>query len=141
MDNCLFLTNTDTTIGFLSKNRERLDRAKNRLPNKTYIQAIPSLKSIKKRVPKKFRRNVRVAKKSTFVLSKSYSFRVIKDKRHKLLINRLSWAYTTSANQSGKGFDYNFAYSKADIIIYPLSKPKTPSTIYKLGKIKQKRLR
>ena len=141
MDKRLFLTNTDTTIGFLSQSRERLDRAKNRLPNKSYIQALPSLKSIKKRIPKKFRRKVRVAKKRTFVLSSSYSFRVIKDKRHNLLINRLGWAYTTSANQSGKGFDYNFAYSKADIIIYPLSKPKTPSTIYKLGKIKQKRLR
>ena len=141
MDNCLFLTNTDTTIGFLSKNRERLDRAKERLPDKEYIQALPTLKAIKKRVPKKFRRNVRVAKKSTFVLSKSYSFRVIKDNRHKLLINRLGWAYTTSANQSGKKFDYNFACNQADIIIYPLSKPKTPSTIYKLGKIKQKRLR
>ena len=141
MDSCLFLTNTDTTIGLLSKDKERLDRAKKRLPNKSYIQALPSLASIKKRVPKKFRREVRVAKKSTFILSKEYSFRVIKDKRHNLLINRLSWAYTTSANQSGKDFDYTFAYSRADIIIYPLSKPKTPSSIYKLGKIKQKRLR
>jgi len=76
MDNCLFLTNTDTTIGFLSKNRELLDRAKNRLPNKTYIKALPSLKSITKRVPKKFRREVRVAKKSTFILNSRYSFRV-----------------------------------------------------------------
>ena len=141
MDKRLFLTNTDTTIGFLSQSRERLDSAKIRTPNKVYIQALPSLKAIKKRVPKKFRRDVRLAKKATFVLSKEYSFRVIKDKKHKLLIDRLGWAYTSSANKSGQEYNYNFAYSKADIVIYPLSAPKKPSKIYKLGKTKKKRLR
>ena len=141
MDNRLYLTNTDTTIGFLSQSRERLDRAKERQPNKEYIQAVPSLKAIKKRVPKKFRRKVRLAKKSTFILSKEYSFRVIKDKRHKLLIDRLGWAYTTSANLSGKEYNESYAYKQADIIVYPLTIPQTPSLIYKLGKQKQKRVR
>ena len=141
MDKRLFLTNTDTTIGFLSQSRERLDRAKERQPNKEYIQALPSLKAIKKRVPKNFRRRVRVAQKSTFILSHDYSFRVIREKRHKLLIDRLGWAYTSSANQSGKEYSYEYAYQKADIVIYPLSAPQKASTIYILGKNRYKRLR
>ncbi len=141
MDKQLFLTNTDTTIGFLSKSKKRLDKAKERAANKEYIQALPSLKSIKKRVPKKFRRQVRLAKKSTFILSKNYSFRVIKEKKHKLLIDRLGWAYTSSANQSGKEYNYDYAYQNADTIIYPLCKPQKPSSIYKLGKKKEKRIR
>ena len=141
MDKRLFLTNTDTTIGFLSQSRERLDRAKERQPDKEYIQALPTLKAIKKRVPKPFRHKVRLAQKSTFILSRDYSFRVIKDRRHKLLIDRLGWAYTTSANKSGKGYSFEYAYQKADTIIYPLSAPQEPSTIYKLGKKKHKRVR
>ena len=141
MDNCIFLTNTDTTIGFISKNREKLNSVKQRAANKEYIKALPSLKSINKRVPKKFRAKVRRAKKTTFILNKNYSFRVIKDKRHKLLIDRLGWAYTSSANQSSKEYDKNFAVKKADIIVYPLLTPKKASTIYKLGKKKLKRIR
>lgn len=141
MDRQLYLSNTDTTIGFLSKSRKRLDKAKERAADKEYIQALPSLRSIKKRVPKKFRRHVRLAKKSTFILSKDYSFRVIREKKHKLLIDRLGWAYTSSANKSGKEYSYNYAYKNADIIIYPLYEPKKPSDIYKLGKKKEKRIR
>ena len=141
MDNCIFLTNTDTTIGFISKNRDKLNSVKKRKANKEYIIALPSLKSINKRVPKKFKNLVRRAKKSTFIIDKNYSFRIIKDKRHKLLIDRLQWAYTSSANQSSKEYDKVFALNSADITIYPLSAPKKASTIYKLGKIKIKRIR
>ena len=141
MKSKIFLTNTDTTIGFISQDRASLDRAKKRLSNKEYILALPNLNAIKRRVPKKFRRFVRRAKKSTFILSKDYSFRVIKDKKHKLLIDRLKWAYTTSANLSGKEYDETFAKDRADIIVYPLKMPKEPSKIYKLSKEKKKRIR
>ena len=140
MDNKIFLCSTDTTIGFICKNKAALDRAKNRAANKKYIRALPNLRAISKRVPKRFKKYVRRAKKTTFIIDKDYSFRVIRNKHHNLLINRLGWAYTTSANKSGEEFDLEFAISKADIIVYPLKNGK-PSTIYKLFKRKLKRIR
>ncbi len=136
----VYLTSTDTTIGFISQSQEALDKAKDRIGGKKYIVALPSLKSIKKRVPRRYRNFVRRAKKTTFILSKDYSFRVIKDKHHNLLIKRLGWAYTTSANKSGYDFDLDFAIKRADIIVYPLKRGE-PSSIYKLGKSKVKKVR
>ena len=63
MDKQLFLTNTDTTIGFISKSKEILDITKNRPRDKRYIQALPSLKALKKRVPKIHKKRVRRATK------------------------------------------------------------------------------
>jgi len=136
----VFLTSTDTAIGFVSKDSYTLDTAKQRISGKKYITALPSLKAFAKRVPKRHKNLVRRAKKTTFILNKNFSFRVVKNPCHNLLLNRLGCAYTTSANKSGKEFDINYAYNNADIIIYPL-KNSTPSTIYKLGKNKIKRVR
>ncbi len=36
------------------------------------------------------------------------SYRVIQDKHHLLLLDRLKWAYTTSANLSGETYDEDF---------------------------------
>ncbi len=139
MDQKVFLTSTDTTIGFLSKSKDSLDKAKNRASNKYYIKAFPLLKDIPQRIPKKYKNLVRRAKKSTFIVNKK-SFRVVKDKRHLLLLNRLGWAYTTSANRSNEEYNYKYAFDNASIIIYPLIKS-TPSKIFKLGKNRLKRLR
>jgi len=141
MGSRVFLTNTDTTIGFISKSSKALDIAKNRTPNKKYITALSSLKKLKKRTPKKFNKLIRRAKKTTFILNKNFSFRVIKDKRHLLLINRLDGTYTTSANKSGYKFNYEYATSMANIIVYPLKESKRVSTIYKISKTQIKRLR
>jgi len=140
MQNRVFLTSTDTTIGFISQNQNGLDKAKQRVEGKKYITALPSFRALRKRVPKKHRNLVRRAKKTTFIIDKNFSFRVIRDKNHNLLLNRLRWAYTTSANRSNEEFDLNYALSKADIIVYPL-KSSSPSKIYKLGKSKIKRIR
>ena len=139
--NKIFLTNTDTAVGFVAKNKKALDIIKKRSAGKKYIKAIPDCKSIEKRVPKKYRKCVRRAAKTTFIISSDYSFRVIKNPRHNMLIKRLGWAYTTSANESGKPYSFEFAYSKADIVIYPLKEQNTPSKIYKLSKRKVKKIR
>ncbi len=136
----VFLTSTDTTIGFLSQSKAALDRAKKRAPNKHYIRVYPNLASMPKRVPKKFKSRIRRAQKSTFILDKTFSFRISRDKRHNLLLNRLGWAYSTSANQSNKPYDYNYAYNQADIIVYPLILNKA-SNIFKLSKSKIKKIR
>jgi len=141
MHNRVFLTNTDTTIGFISKSQKALDIAKNRASDKKYIEALPYFKALRKRTPKKHRKLIRQSSKTTFIISQNYSFRVVKDSRHNLLLKRLKNAYTSSANASNQEYDYDYAYKNADIIIYPLKVQSNPSKIYKLGKIKLKRLR
>ena len=140
MKNMVFLTSTDTAIGFVSKDSKALDRAKQRIGGKKYITAISSLKALNKRVPKKYKKLVRRAKKTTFIIDKNFSFRIIKNSNHNLLLNRLGLVYTTSANKSGEKFNLNYAHNNANIIIYPL-KNSNSSTIYKLGKSKIKRIR
>ncbi|MBD3807762.1 MAG: Sua5/YciO/YrdC/YwlC family protein [Epsilonproteobacteria bacterium] len=139
----VFLTKTDTTIGFISQNNNKLNKIKNRPKNKKFITAIDSINSINKltRIPLTHKKRVRRAVKTTFVI-KDESFRVVKDKRHLLLLNRLGWAYTTSANLSGKKYNEDFAKENADVIISPLDlKIKKASAIFKLGKKNIKRLR
>ena len=139
----VFLTQTDTTIGFVSQNAKKLTSIKQRPQNKHYIKAVNSLQTLKKftRIPSVHKNRIRRAKKTTFVMPNSYSYRVVKDKHHLLLLNRLKWAYTTSANLSNKSYDEYFAKQAADVIIVPLIENQQASSIYKLGKYTMKRIR
>ncbi len=71
----------------------------------------------------------------------SHSYRVIRDKHHLQLLDRLKWAYTTSANLSNQPYDETFAKEHADVIITPLKETQQASKIYKLGKKMIKRIR
>jgi len=140
----LFLSDTDTTVGFLTQDATRLDTVKGRPPGKPYIHALDSLRTLKRlgRVPPAHRRRVRRQRRSTFILPNRHSFRLIRDPRHLLLLERLQgWAYTTSANPSSAPFDEDFARSAADVVIEPLGAPQAPSSIYRLGKAGIKRVR
>lgn len=143
LNNKVFLTQTDTTIGFVSQSADRLSQVKRRPPHKHYIKALNSLATLKTmvRVPTAHKNRVRKANKTTFIMPGGDSYRVIRDKHHLLLLNRLKWAYTTSANLSGSEYDEGFAKEHADVIITPLSSTKQASKIYKLGKTKLKRIR
>jgi len=92
-------------------------------------------------VPQKYKNKVRRARKTTFIMPNGYSYRVIQDKHHLLLLDRLKWAYTTSANLSNQSYDESFAREKADVIIEPLKKTDQASQIYRLGKYSLKRIR
>jgi len=139
----VFLTQTDTTIGFVSQNAERLTEIKQRPPHKHYIKALNSLKTLKSftRVPSLHKNRIRRAKKITFIMPDGHSYRVVKEKRHLLLLDRLKWAYTTSANLSNTPYDENFAKQAADIVVLPLLNCSEASLIYRLGKEKIKRIR
>ncbi len=139
----VFLTQTDTTIGFVSQNAQRLTAIKKRPPHKHYIKAVNSLHTLKQftRVPQVHKKRVRRADKTTFILPNTCSYRVIKERHHLLLLNRLTWAYTTSANLSGANYDDSFAQGVADTIITPLVQQQKASTIIKLGKSSHKRIR
>jgi tRNA A37 threonylcarbamoyladenosine synthetase subunit TsaC/SUA5/YrdC len=139
----VYLTQTDTTIGFVSQNAQRLTAIKQRPPHKYYIKAVNSLHTLKHftRVPSFHKNRLRRANKSTFILANGHSYRVIRDPQHLLLLNRLKWAYTTSANLSNLPYDETFAKNSADVIITPLKATQQASDIYKLGKKTLKRIR
>jgi len=139
----VFLTRTDTTIGFVSQNAEKLTRIKQRPPYKHYIKAVNSLKTLQAftRIPAVHKNRVRRAKRSTFIMPDGYSYRIVRDKQHLLLLNRLSWAYTTSANLSGQPYDEDFAKKAADVVITPLNEQSKASKIYTLNNHTLKRIR
>ncbi|WP_457607832.1 Sua5 YciO YrdC YwlC family protein [Nitratifractor sp.] len=139
----LFLTATDTTIGFLCQNAERLDRAKGRPSGKPYITALPSLRALRSRtrIPKAHRRRVRRAKRQSFIFPDGRSYRVVRESRHLLLLRRLGWAYSSSANPAGAPYAPHFAYEAADIVVEPLGTPGAPSEILRLGKKRIRKIR
>ncbi|HEY9190530.1 MAG TPA: Sua5 YciO YrdC YwlC family protein [Sulfurovum sp.] len=139
----VFLTQTDTTIGFVSQNAERITTIKQRPPHKHYIKAVNSLQTLTQtvRVPTAHKKRVRRSKKTTFILPDGKSYRVIQDTHHLLLLDRLKWAYTSSANLSGESYDGYFARKAADVIIEPIKATGQPSHIYKLGNKRLRRIR
>ena len=139
----VFLTQTDTTIGFVSQNTDKLTSIKQRPPHKHYIKAVNSLATLQTftRVPSSHKNRVRRSTKTTFIMPNGHSYRLIKDKHHLLLLDRFRWAYTTSANLSSKPYDEMFARENADVIIEPLNQSSEASSIYKLGKNAIQRIR
>ena len=139
----VFLTQTDTTIGFVSQNKNKLTFIKKRPPYKHYITAVNTLSTLKNftRIPTKYKNRVRRSKKTTFIMPNSHSYRVIDDTHHLLLLNRLKWAYTTSANLSNQQYNESFTKNVANIIVEPLKQVKVPSNIFKLGKYTLQRIR
>lgn len=142
-ENQVFLTQTDTTIGFVSKNADKLTDIKQRPPHKYYIKAVNSLQTLITftRVSHIHKTRVRRSNKTTFVMPNGQSYRVINDKHHLLLLDRLKWAYTTSANLSNEAYNESFAREMADVIIEPLKETHQASHIYRLGKNTLKRIR
>jgi len=141
----LFLTQTDTTIGFVSQNTAKIDHAKERLDGKFYIKTFSTLSLVKEysRLPQKHKNTIRRARKTSFILSNHRSFRVIKDTQHNLLLDRISFAFSSSANKSGESFDKEYCQSVADVIVaFPYETQfSTASKILKLTKESVKKIR
>ena len=141
----VILTQTDTTVGLLSQDAKRLREIKSRTQAKPFIQVFNDFSILKQqhiRIPNKFKKNVRRAKKTTFIV-KNRAFRVAPAPLHSELLRRLEWSYSTSANESGKNFQRDFCEQKADIIIEDkigLFEGKA-SKLYKINQKRKKRLR
>jgi len=132
----LYLTQTDTTMGFVSQNAGKIDKAKKRLANKHYIKVVNSLETLQTftRVPTAHKNRVRRAKKTTFIMPNGLSFRVIKNSEHNLLLDRIKWAYSSSANLSGAVYEEAYAREEAEIIVSTTKQKATKaSSIYRLG--------
>ncbi len=117
--NKIYLAQTDTTVGFLSRDYKKLNKIKKRDLNQKILIEVDSLKTLKNfvRVPEKFKNNVRRSKKITFIYSNKNSYRVVKDNKHLEFLKKFKWFYSTSANLSGEKFDKKWAFSKANVIV------------------------
>lgn len=146
-DNKITLSQTDTTVGFISNNHNKLSDVKQRPRIQPFINVTTSLKNTSSigRVPKKFRKLVRHSSKTSFILkNKKISFRVIKNHPHSNLLKKMtSPIFSSSANLTKEKFDMNFASKNSDIIHYSKYdfSEKSASKIYILGKNKKKRVR
>ena len=143
LNNKVFLTQTDTTIGFVSQNAKKLTQIKQRPPHKYYIRAVHSLEILGTftRVPSVHKNRVRRSQKTTFIMPDGDSYRVVPPGHHHLLLERLKWVYTTSANLSNHGYDAKFVQDVSDVTIEPLQNIQQASSIYKLNSKTLKRIR
>lgn len=142
MDKRVFLVQTDTTVGLLSKDKTRLNAIKKRPLEQKIIKTSPYLNELKKisRVPNTHKNTARKAKKTTFIYPNSESFRVVFGEHTKFYKDyNLDWVYSTSANEHKKSFDISIS-TKVDVVIKPFYESKS-STMIRLGKTKAKKLR
>lgn len=141
----VYLAQTDTTVGFLSQDSKKLADIKKRDKNKPFLISTDSFKTLKNfvRVPKRYKKLVRRAKKTTFVYPKNCAIRVVQDENHLKFLSKFGWIYSSSANLTGKKFDEQFAFMVCDVIVEDKRGffEGEPSKIIKLGKKVKKRLR
>jgi len=141
----IILTQTDTTVGFLSQNRKKLYEIKSRQSTKPFIKVYKNFKSFLQdgnRVVSSRKNLVRRSKKTTFIIN-NFSFRVAPFILNSQILRDTSWFYSTSANRSGERFSREFCESKADIIIEDMSGlvEKDSSALIKLNRKKKRKLR
>lgn len=142
----IYLVQTDTTVGFSSLSDEKLSTAKKRPKSQKVLQTIDSFFNLKEktRVPKKFRKKVRKAKKSTFIYPNGDSFRYIDGEDNFYdFISKFASLYSTSANLTQNKFDYEYAFLKSDVIVFTKDgfSEKASSSIYKINKTKILKIR
>jgi len=141
----IILTQTDTTVGFLSQNATMLREIKSRKSNKAFIKVYSNFKTLKSekiRIPNSKKNLLRRSKKTTFII-KNQAIRVAKYELHSEVLRKLKWTYSTSANESGKNFHRDFCEEKADIIIEDENGlfEGQASKLYKINNTTIKRLR
>lgn len=142
--NPVFLTQTDTTAGLLSRDCEKLNIIKNRNKNQKLLLCLSDFKELKKqfRIPNSHKNFVRRAKKTSFIV-KDESFRVVLDSAHNKFIKHFGYIYSTSANKHKEHFNLDWAIESSDIIVLDSRgiNENLASKIYKLGNNKKIRLR
>ena len=141
----IILAQTDTTAGFLSLDKHRLNRAKNRQEDQEILRTFGSFADLMRcsRVPSAHKRFIRQASKISTILPNQKSFRVVKDPLHREFLRYFGGLYSTSANRTKEAFSLEFALQVADIIALDsrgLYEDK-PSAIYRLSRTRKRRAR
>jgi len=141
----IYLVQTDTTVGFLSQNSDKLSCIKQRDKNQLFLTCTDSLKTLEEftRVPNKFKKQIRRSKTTTYIYPNNKAIRVIKDEVHLIFLKKLSWTYSSSANLTKKTFKMDYAKQKADIIVEDSRGffESKPSNLMKINNIKVQKLR
>ncbi len=139
------LTQTDTTVGFLSQDSLKLQEIKSRNSSKPFIKVYKNFKNFKEernRVPNSKKSFLRRSNKTTFII-KNRAFRIASDTLNSSILRAAKWNYSTSANESGKNFNREYCESKADIIIEDKKRLRenSSSSLYKINSKKTEKLR
>lgn len=143
----IYLAQTDTTAGFLSKDFKALNRLKNRPENTPCLIATAYLSELLTltRVPRKFKNCVRKAKKTTFIYPNAKAIRVVKEDKHAKFLAQKGWLYSSSANLHGQTFDEKWArkaiLKSGGVAIDESFNAAKPSKIFKLSKSKKIKIR
>ena len=144
-DTWIYLAQTDTTVGFLSKDPTMLAKAKNRHSSQPFLRCVNRLYKQKRlaRTPKKYRTLVRRSHKTTFLYPNKEAIRVVSRGRHAHFLAKFDFLYSSSANAHQSPYEASYAYQQADILIEDnLGHHDTPpSPIIKLGRKRKKLLR
>ena len=145
INNLVILTQTDTTVGFVSQDANQLYKIKSRNTSKPFIKIYSSFKNFLacgNRVPHAKKNMIRRSQKTTFIV-KNKAFRISKDNLNSQILRDMRWHYSTSANQSKKNFQREFCEDKADIIIEDKQGlyENSSSSLFKINNVKQLRIR
>ncbi|WP_457593444.1 Sua5 YciO YrdC YwlC family protein [Hydrogenimonas sp.] len=140
----VYLVQTDTTAGFLSRSPKRLAQAKSRPETRPFLKALCRLSLLHDtgRVPNRFKRTVRRSKKRTFILPNGRSFRYVHG-RHRNFLEKFGWCYSTSANRHGEPFDAQYAKEVCDVVVESKEGfyAAEASQIWRLGRKKRIKIR
>ncbi|GAA8012891.1 hypothetical protein HpCS36_12840 [Helicobacter pylori] len=114
----VYLAQSDTTIGLLSKDSERLNALKNRPKNQSVLIESADFTTLKSlvRAPNAFKNFIRRSVKTTFIYPNSKAVRVVKG-RHGDFLKRFKTLYSTSANLTQCAYDEKIAFKLADVVV------------------------
>lgn len=143
--NKIYLAQTDTTVGFLSKDMGRLNSIKGRPLDTPCLKSMVYFSELilHVRVPNRFKRYVRNSKNITFIYPNGEACRVVKNSLHRDFLLKFDWLYSTSANKNKEKFNENFAKMVADEIVVDkrgFFEAKS-SSMEHLGRVSKKRVR
>jgi tRNA A37 threonylcarbamoyladenosine synthetase subunit TsaC/SUA5/YrdC len=142
----IYLTQTDTTVGFLSSNDKKLSGVKQRDTKQKILQVVSNYKSLTKlvRIPKKHKKFIRRAKTTTIIYPNKLAFRVVScNSSHQNFLQKFDVMYSTSANKTKNNFNAEYAINNSNVIVYSIENfvEKQASSIYKINKQKIKKIR
>ncbi|GAA8955688.1 hypothetical protein HpSP24_14230 [Helicobacter pylori] len=114
----VYLAQSDTTIGLLSKDRKKLNALKNRPKNQSVLIESADFATLKSlvHVPNAFKNFIRRSAKTTFIYPNSKAVRVVRG-RHGDFLKRFKTLYSTSANLTQCAYDKEIASKLADVIV------------------------
>ena len=140
----VYLVQSDTTIGLLSKDSEKLNALKGRPKNQSVLIESADFSTLKAWCarPTLLKTSLEISAKTTFIYPNSKAVRVIRG-RHGDFLNRFKTLYSTSANLTQCAYDKEIASNLADVIVSDERGlfESSSSKIFRLYKDKKVRIR